>query len=115
MGVWLWYDKALWVLAVYDGDRFSSHLHRLMRDANDPLYKVFFWIEWVAEHDDITSLWIIETIGDLIDDEILTISKGRVHRSTIYYKWLGDEGADRDDDDKSGDDITESFSEKVFL
>jgi hypothetical protein len=115
MSICLSDEEASRIFCIEYGDFLTRDYDFLTWEADDSLYKVFSRIERIAEDDDITTLWLVEAVRYLIDDEILTVLECRIHRSTIYDKWLSDEGAYWDDDDESGHDIAESLSHEAFL
>src|SRR3989338_6477505 len=75
------------------------NINGLAREANDALYIKDRGILRIPEDNDISTFGGGETVDDFVDDKIVEILEGRVHRLTIYHKWRGDEETNGNDDD----------------
>ncbi len=88
-------------------------LQLLARDPDDPFDELTVGISGEVKDNDVTTLRRVEPIGNLADDQVLTIVHVRLHASSLDAKVL-DEGADQEEDEQGEDDCFNDLSQEGF-
>ena len=89
------------------------NLQVLSREPDDPLDKLTVWVAGEVKDNDVTTLRRMEPIGDLADNQVLTIVHVGLHAGPLDTKVL-DEGANQKEDEQGEDHCFDGLTQERF-
>ena len=81
----------------------APHLNRLAGQTNHALDEIPRGITRVVEHDDIAPLWLAQPVGEIVDDQELTVLEVRLHADPVNAVILHDRPHQEEDDQGQND------------
>lgn len=109
------YD-AFWVFFVCYGDGVAFYCNCLARQTYESFNEIFRCIERVFKYKDVAALRIVKFIRKFINDQVLSIGECRIHRRSVYHKWLRDPYADwQYNNDRENYIRSKFFPERAFF